>query len=68
MQYFYYVFCQTKSGEMEIYMKEEKTNVMRILDSKKIMYKSYNYTDSGAISGIEVAAALNQYPDLFLKL
>lgn len=48
-------------------MKEEKTNVMRILDSKKIMYKSYNYTDSGAISGIEVAAALNQNPDCVFK-
>lgn len=48
-------------------MKEEKTNVMRILDSKKIMYKSYNYTDSGVISGIEVAAALNQNPDFVFK-
>ena len=28
--------------------KEEKTNVMRILDQKKIEYKSYNYLQTGA--------------------
>jgi len=38
----------------------EKTNVMRILDQRKINYKSYNYTDTTAISGIEVAEVLNQ--------
>ena len=38
----------------------EKTNVMRILDQKKINYKSYYYGDTNAISGVEVADALNQ--------
>lgn len=42
--------------------KQEKTNVMRILDQKKISYKSYDYTDSDAISGTEVAAILGQDP------
>lgn len=38
----------------------EKTNVMRILDQKKIKYQSYYYGDTSAISGVEVATALNQ--------
>lgn len=38
----------------------EKTNVMRVLDSKKISYKSYDYSDKGVISGADVAAALGQ--------
>lgn len=45
----------------------EKTNVMRILDQKKIAYNSYGYADTDAISGIEVAAALNQNPDHVFK-
>ena len=36
--------------------KEEKTNVMRILDQKKIKYVSHCYADTDAISGEEVAA------------
>ena len=38
----------------------EKTNVMRILDQKKIKYNSYYYGDTGAISGVEVAEVLKQ--------
>lgn len=38
----------------------EKTNVMRILDQKKIDYKSYYYETDEAISGTEVAKAINQ--------
>ena len=41
-------------------MAEFKTNVMRILDQKKIKYKSYSYADTEAISGVEVAKVLNQ--------
>ena len=33
----------------------EKTNVMRILDQKKIKYNEYFYGDTNAISGVEVA-------------
>lgn len=47
--------------------KEEKTNVMRILDSKKIEYKCHYYGDTGAISGKEVAEALNQDPAAVFK-
>lgn len=39
---------------------EYKTNVMRILDSKKITYKTYDYSKTDAISGIEVANVLKQ--------
>jgi Cys-tRNA(Pro)/Cys-tRNA(Cys) deacylase len=45
----------------------EKTNVMRILDQKKITYKSYSYADTEAISGIEVAKVLNQDPKKVFK-
>ena len=45
----------------------EKTNVMRILDQKKIAYKAHEYGDTGAISGMEVATALNQNPEQVFK-
>lgn len=38
----------------------EKTNVMRILEQKKIKYTSYYYGDTAAISGVEVAEVLHQ--------
>ena len=47
--------------------KEEKTNVMRILEAKKIDYKSYNYLDTDAISGMEVANVLNEDPNMVFK-
>ena len=40
----------------------EKTNVMRLLEQKKIPYTSHDYTDTGVVSGAEVAAVLNQNP------
>ena len=45
----------------------EKTNVMRILDQKKIDYKSYSYVDTEALSGMEVATVLNQDPNRVFK-
>lgn len=45
----------------------EKTNVMRILDQKKINYKSYSYVDTDAISGMEVAEVLGQDPNQVFK-
>ena len=47
--------------------KPDKTNVMRILDQKNIPYTSHYYGDSEAISGVEVAAVLNQNPDHVFK-
>lgn len=46
---------------------KEKTNVMRILDQKKIAYESYSYVDTGAVSGIEVAEVLGENPDMVFK-
>ena len=45
----------------------EKTNVMRLLDQKKADYKSHSYASTGAISGVEVAAALGQDPARVFK-
>ena len=46
---------------------EHKTNVMRELDKLKINYNHYCYVNTDAISGIEVASALNQNPDMAFK-
>lgn len=46
---------------------EEKTNVMRLLDKEKINYKAHYYNNTEAISGMEVAAALNQDPHKVFK-
>ena len=40
---------------------------MRLLDQKKIDYTSYCYIDSGVISGMDVAAVLNQNPNQVFK-
>ena len=45
----------------------DKTNVMRILDQKKINYDSYTYNCEEAISGVEVANVLNQDPNQVFK-
>lgn len=45
----------------------EKTNVMRILDQKKIPYEAHTYADTEAISGIEVATVLKQNPKQVFK-
>lgn len=45
----------------------EKTNVMRLLDQKKIPYETYCYADTGVISGTEVADVLGQNPQQVFK-
>ena len=40
--------------------KQTRTNVMRVLDQKKVSYTAHTYESTGAISGTEVAAALGQ--------
>lgn len=39
--------------------KELKTNVMRVLDSKKLAYNHYAY-DNSTVNGVEVARLLGQ--------
>ncbi|HIW33222.1 MAG TPA: Cys-tRNA(Pro) deacylase [Candidatus Paenibacillus intestinavium] len=46
---------------------EYKTNVMRILDQRKIQYNHYTYADTDAISGIEVAIILGENPAQVFK-
>lgn len=45
----------------------EKTNVMRILDQKKITYHHYEYDNAKAYSGTEVARMLGQDPKRVYK-
>ena len=48
---------------------EEKTNVMRILDGKKISYDSHCYVNTPTTNGVEVAEILGQDPkDVFKTL
>ena len=47
--------------------KEDKTNVMRILDQKRVEYKHYSYGDGTAVSGTEVAAILGRDPKTVFK-
>lgn len=44
-----------------------KTNVMRILDQKKITYTAHSYVDTDAVNGLDVANALHQAPDHVFK-
>lgn len=47
--------------------KQEKTNVMRLLDQKQINYREHTYDTDTALSGTEVASILNQDPDKVFK-
>lgn len=48
-------------------MKEEKTNVMRILEQKKIPYHAHFYENTRAFGGGEVARMLGEDPDRVFK-
>ena len=40
--------------------KEEKTNVMRVLDGKKIQYESHTYEQDATLTGEEIAGILGE--------
>ena len=40
---------------------------MRILEQKNVSYKSHNYADSDAVSGMEVAETLHENPNQVFK-
>ena len=46
---------------------DEKTNVMRILEQKKIKHETHSYVGTGAVSGTEVATVLGQDPNRVFK-
>ena len=48
-------------------MANEKTNVMRVLDSKKIEYKSHSYEPDATMSGEEIAEILGESPEKVFK-
>lgn len=45
----------------------DKTNVMRLLEQRKVSYVHYTYDSEGAITGLEVAAQLQQDPAQVFK-
>ena len=47
--------------------KEEKTNVMRVLDGKKIKYVSHSYEPDASMSGEEIAGILGEDPRKVFK-
>ncbi len=47
--------------------KEEKTNVMRVLDGKKIAYESHSYEPDATMSGEEIAAILGEKAEKVFK-
>ncbi len=47
--------------------KEEKTNVMRTLEQKKIPYTPHEYPTEGMIDGVSVAQYLHQNPERLFK-
>ena len=42
--------------------KADKTNVMRTLERLRVPYKEHDYSATGAVSGVDVAAALGEDP------
>lgn len=53
--------------EFKMKKAEEKTNVMRVLDIKKVEYVPHNYLSSGAVSGADVAKALGEEAERVFK-
>lgn len=47
--------------------KEEKTNVMRVLDAKKIPYEHHTYEPDATLSGEEIAKILGEAPEKVFK-
>lgn len=47
--------------------KAEKTNVMRVLDSKKVPYTPHTYEADPSLSGEDIAAILGETPDHVFK-
>ena len=46
---------------------EEKTNAIRLLEQKKLVFATHNYVQSEAVGGMDVASALDENPDQVFK-
>ena len=51
----------------DVMKKDEKTNVMRVLDGKKIKYESHTYEPDATMSGEEIAGILGEDPSKVFK-
>lgn len=47
--------------------KEDKTNVMRVLDSLKLPYKHFEYEKNSKLTGADVARSLGEDPNAVFK-
>ena len=47
--------------------KEERTNVMRVLDQKKVSYESHSYEPDATMSGLQIAQLLGEDPQRVFK-
>ena len=47
--------------------KEEKTNVMRVLESKKVTYESHAYEPDATLTGEQIAGILGEAPENVFK-
>ena len=58
---------KTADCEESVLQKNEKTNVMRVLEGQKLPYQAHTYPSDTALSGVEVAAILHQDPTHVFK-
>jgi Cys-tRNA(Pro)/Cys-tRNA(Cys) deacylase len=53
--------------EEKVMKNNEKTNVMRVLDGKKIAYESHSYEPDQTLTGAEIAGILGEDPSRVFK-
>lgn len=46
---------------------DEKTNVMRLLDAKKVVYTAHTYEPDSSLTGEQIAGILGENPDIVFK-
>lgn len=59
--------CYYEEGKRQMAKKDEKTNVMRILDQKAIPYTAHAYDPGTGLDGVSVAKQLGQDPETVFK-
>ena len=59
--------CYYEEGKQSMAKKEEKTNVMRILEQKNIPYTPHAYDPDAGLDGVSVARQLGQDPETVFK-
>jgi Cys-tRNA(Pro)/Cys-tRNA(Cys) deacylase len=52
---------------LEEFVMAEKTNVMRVLDGKKVSYESHSYNPDATLTGEEIAGILGEDPEKVFK-